>query len=1076
MEGEFKVSTDKKEKLKLESRIISANWESTIARGGAEADLRVKTAFVAEGSPIEIKGISSEGKAPETIKGKVYNNVFTGKMLIPEKVKLGAEIWFEAKLPKHGLKMEAGASIPAKPGITVKKMNWDKKEIQRGEEVHLTCQFDSGVMDGEDAEILIFEYNPNSYDFKILSFHKTVMNNQVDATWLFEYIEDSAKIATHTELNSVGKKYAVPQFYFVIDIDGVRIGKNRECGLLGFKDFIDVIVKRGNQNKEKVKYKLIFADGTTKLIAADSKSSIKLEDVPPGSFSIVPEDLTDELAIQGKSGCGLIAIFPDFNLLIDAHMHIQSNNCCPMPLQWAIIATNAGWLKGRPADASRKEMNDTAAGVIGGIFAGRLGDIGRLSTDMISKLYSEKLADEDMKTEMCWTILDEKKMAKFKENEKEKMRLVAGKKARLSKLSQKSISGYDDEFLQNTAYYFEGNRIQRMCVALLMDMSYSHYWGRCGLPIYLSTNTNMFYINSFVAASVKRRADSRNIYVSLKNSVITPKIKIIFNMEQPSPTFDQSSIIHFFPSFSGKEITSQNSTSFYRDQYTLLQSGDSNIDFKIPIIRFEQNDKVKALLSRKYIHFIESAPEEDKSKFEDYDLQKEFSIVAMIQNPLSLFAFYHFDPRRHGLSEKKSVETVAQEILSEHAFFTYKENTKFHYSKGNVTVNGCVDATMDQNFNDESILKNMLKDHLRTCEDALHALHLIAPDNGNVFWGVKMYPRLGFSPSDFTNYPWFSDFYSSCEKKGIPITSHCGPGGMSIADYHLYERYDEKRFLDNSEKKREYDLKHAAKRFDGVLDGTTGQDSPARWQEVLTKFPNLKLNLAHFGSSDTWKSAAGFKAADEELVKRVHGNAKEYDEISKYRDWTKKIAELVQKYDNVYTDISYFVNDDPSWFFGAGYDRDNVAEDLIYLLKKYPSLKDRLLMGSDWYMIEKDKEKGIGDYFRKMFYMLRGISKEVNYDAWHQFSVVNPLRFLGLVDDKKGSAGPFSIDTSKLEKLLPKFKQKMESTEWVKKTSFKGEYELVKSKFDSSINYLNKLKILSSEKIITNGKLTILNF
>jgi hypothetical protein len=69
MDGEYTVSTDKKEKIKLDSRTISADWLSSIARGGAEAELRVRTVFVAEGSSIEIKGRSSEGKAPDSIKG-----------------------------------------------------------------------------------------------------------------------------------------------------------------------------------------------------------------------------------------------------------------------------------------------------------------------------------------------------------------------------------------------------------------------------------------------------------------------------------------------------------------------------------------------------------------------------------------------------------------------------------------------------------------------------------------------------------------------------------------------------------------------------------------------------------------------------------------------------------------------------------------------------------------------------------------------------------------------------------------------------------------------------------------------
>ena len=74
----------------------------------------MKTVFVAEGSPIEIKGRSSEGKALDSINGKVLSDEFIGKLFIPEKVKVGADIWFEAKLPRHGCELESD-TISAQP-------------------------------------------------------------------------------------------------------------------------------------------------------------------------------------------------------------------------------------------------------------------------------------------------------------------------------------------------------------------------------------------------------------------------------------------------------------------------------------------------------------------------------------------------------------------------------------------------------------------------------------------------------------------------------------------------------------------------------------------------------------------------------------------------------------------------------------------------------------------------------------------------------------------------------------------------------------------------------------------------
>jgi hypothetical protein len=285
MNGEYIVSTDKKEKIKLDSRIVLAEWLSSVARGGAEAKLRVKTVFVAEGSSIEIKGRSSEGKAPDTIKGKVFNDEFIGELLIPEKVKVGADIWFEAKLPKHGLKMESGA-IPAKPGILVSKICWDRDTVERGDEVKLSCQFESGVQDGEEANFVIYEHNPNSYDFKVTSFQTTIENNKAEATWLFDYHEDTAKIATHEELKPSGKSYVNPQYFFMVVVDGVKIGEKRESGLMKFMDSMEIeITDEFGDPIPNTRVACILPDGNLKNLTTDNSGMIT-QTIPPGKIEI----------------------------------------------------------------------------------------------------------------------------------------------------------------------------------------------------------------------------------------------------------------------------------------------------------------------------------------------------------------------------------------------------------------------------------------------------------------------------------------------------------------------------------------------------------------------------------------------------------------------------------------------------------------------------------------------------------------------------------------------------------------------------------------------------------------------
>jgi len=303
MDGEYIVSTDKKEKIKLDSRIISADWLPSIARGGAEAELRVKTVFVAEGSSIEIKGRSSKGKTPDSIKGKVFNDEFIGNLLIPEKVTLGADIWFEAKLPKHGLSMESGTAIPAKPAILANKICWDRSEVKRGDEVLLTCQFESGVQDGEDATIIIYEHNPNSYDFKVTSFQTTIQDNKVEATWAFDYYDDTAEIATHEELQPVGKSYAPPQYFFVVVVDDVEVGVNQESGLLKFKALIEFSLTDDDGNPcSDLKGSLALADGSKIDFTLDKDGKCSKEDIAPGKVILSFEDIMKVNSVDAETG------------------------------------------------------------------------------------------------------------------------------------------------------------------------------------------------------------------------------------------------------------------------------------------------------------------------------------------------------------------------------------------------------------------------------------------------------------------------------------------------------------------------------------------------------------------------------------------------------------------------------------------------------------------------------------------------------------------------------------------------------------------------------------------------------
>jgi len=85
------------------------------------------------------------------------------------------------------------------------------------------------------------------------------------------------------------------------------------------------------------------------------------------------------------------------------------------------------------------------------------------------------------------------------------------------------------------------------------------------------------------------------------------------------------------------------------------------------------------------------------------------------------------------------------------------------------------------------------------------------------FAGIKVYPPLGFDPwpDNEEEREKVKYLYNYCEKKAIPITTHCGVGGFQTVDKNTC-----------------YILA-----------------SPLRWKKVFENYPNLKVNFAHFATS-----------------------------------------------------------------------------------------------------------------------------------------------------------------------------------------------------------------------------------
>jgi predicted TIM-barrel fold metal-dependent hydrolase len=124
--------------------------------------------------------------------------------------------------------------------------------------------------------------------------------------------------------------------------------------------------------------------------------------------------------------------------------------------------------------------------------------------------------------------------------------------------------------------------------------------------------------------------------------------------------------------------------------------------------------------------------------------------------------------------------------------------------------------------------------------------------------------------------------------------------------------------------------------------------NPLGWETVLNEFPELKLNLGHFGGPGRGT------------------------EGSLNKEWVDTIRRLMAKFTNVYADIG-FVSD-----------MDRAAETLE-LIEVDSLLKERMMFGTDYVMVMMDLDLGGLDKYFNSYY---GLDSEILSG--------NAKRFLGI--------------------------------------------------------------------------------
>lgn len=193
---------------------------------------------------------------------------------------------------------------------------------------------------------------------------------------------------------------------------------------------------------------------------------------------------------------------------------------------------------------------------------------------------------------------------------------------------------------------------------------------------------------------------------------------------------------------------------------------------------------------------------------------------------------------------------------------------------------------------------------------------------GKPFHGIKLYTRLGYLPSNKV----LSELFEFCCGGDIPITSHCNIHGFPGDTWESPLPMPHPDFAD-----------------------------PGDWEDILKKYPDLRINFAHFGGEDRPK-------------------------------WQNKIISFMDKYPNVYADLAYYADDISLQHVKALMEGGN---------KK---INDRIMFGTDYTMILfNDQVNGSLTQSSLDAYFLR-FKKILSEEQLDKISIDNPSRFLRLGD------------------------------------------------------------------------------
>ncbi|MBS1746386.1 MAG: amidohydrolase family protein [Bacteroidetes bacterium] len=215
------------------------------------------------------------------------------------------------------------------------------------------------------------------------------------------------------------------------------------------------------------------------------------------------------------------------------------------------------------------------------------------------------------------------------------------------------------------------------------------------------------------------------------------------------------------------------------------------------------------------------------------------------------------------------------------------------------------------------------------------------------FYGIKIYPAAGYFPFDKR----LDLLWAWAEANQIPIMTHCTRGGsFYLGRFESLLNIGALQVQSLNENAQS--MPSIRSRISNVINDPSIHKKnkvwcnifghPENYKPVLDKYPKLKICLAHLGgSNEVLRGAANATKDDLKLG----------DEYPVYLkdNWCEQVIELMKKYENVYSDISYTLSDKRALalivdMFRQGNMVDDFGKPLI----------NKLMYGTDFYLTQQE--------------------------------------------------------------------------------------------------------------------------